>query len=139
MSFQEAFSQQIHAFHTAIIDDCDRAARPDRSDAMVLRLRNNALALTKMQLAMLALTGAAPPAPEPETESVPWREPASSDPPAADPDRILAGDALSRFVSRPLGPDESPHEVWFNQLENEPAKRRRNPAIPGAGFRSSSG
>ena len=55
MSIQYPFSRQIQAFHAAILDDCDRAARPEQPDAMVLRLRINALALAKVQLAMVAL------------------------------------------------------------------------------------
>jgi len=163
------------AFHGAIIDDCNRAAGVNQSDAMALRLRNNALALAKIQLAMLALTGAEPTMAEPEPEL--WRDPEpvesltadavsdptvsdpstpdplASDPLASDPlafdplafdpqapdnERVLAGDALSRFVSRPLAADESPHQVWRQTLESEPIRRQRNPVLPGAGFRSPS-
>ena len=154
MSLQDAFSRQIMAFHEAIMDDCDRAAGADRSDAMALRLRNNALALAKMQLAMLALTKTAPAIPGPEGEAEPevWPdvEPAESvlaepdpvafdgEPVAFDSERVLAGDALSRFVSRPLAADESPHEVWQQELESDPVRQRRNAVLPGAGFRSPS-
>jgi hypothetical protein len=134
MSHQNAFSMQILAFHDAIVDDCNRAARAEQTDAMALRLRNNALALAKLQLAMLAAGGGvgqpepvAPPAPDP----VPRVE--------RTPDRILSGDALSRFVSRRLEPGESPHSVWQDLHAADPGKPRRNPVSRGAGFRSPSG
>ncbi|HEX3989547.1 MAG TPA: hypothetical protein VHX39_00100 [Acetobacteraceae bacterium] len=211
MSLHDVFSRQIMAFHRAIIDDCNRAARPNRNDAMALRLRSNALALAKIQLAMLALTGAELPMAEREAE--PWHDleptesltadprapdslapdslapaplaadplaaaqltldpmapdptapipltpdamtfdplafdplasdplasaPLASDPPAFDGERVLAGDALSRFVSRPLAAGESPHEVWQKALENDPVRRQRNPVLPRPGFRSPS-
>ena len=150
MSLQDAFSRQFQAFHTAIIDDCDRAAGSDRTDSMALRLRNNALALTRMQLAMLALTRAEPCTPEPVAEPEPDPEPALAwepepseagqpDPAPFDCGRILAGDVLSRFVSRRLGPDESPHDIWQDMQETDTPQRRRNPALPRAGFRSPSG
>ena len=60
MSIQYPLPRQIQAFHAAILDDCDRAARPEQPDAMVLRLRINALALAKVQLAMVALMKASP-------------------------------------------------------------------------------
>ena len=121
---------------------------------MVLRLRNNALALAKMQMAMLALTGLE----QPETEAEPWHdpepagspvdepsmdearvdEPFASEAVAFDDERVLAGDALSRFVSRPLAVSESPHEAWRQELESDPVRRRRNAVLPGAGFRSPS-
>jgi hypothetical protein len=172
MFLQDVFSRQIMAFHGAIMDNCNRAADADRSDTMVLRLRNNALALAKIQLAMLALTGTELPEPEtgtepwrePETGPEPWRDPEPAEPQIARPlmaepqeaepqeaepweaaepsafdgERVLAGDALSRFVSRPMASDESPHEVWQRELDNDPVRRRRNPVLPGAGFRSPS-
>ena len=139
MPFQDAFSLQFQAFHTAIIDDCDRAARPDQTDTMALRLRNNALALTRMQLAMLAVPGTESTGPEPEAPEPPVSEPPLAEPPPLDPDRILSGDALSRFVWRPIGPNESPNDLWQDLLSADGPKRRRNPALPGAGFRSPSG
>jgi hypothetical protein len=185
MSFPDAFSRQIQAFHTAIIDDCDRAARPEQNDAMVLRLRANALALAKVQLAMMTLVRAEPPelvaaaVRHPDDVSVGDRLAASDDTTPSWPgeralyqgivptihppndeapmplahvlaratmtlgddheDRVLTGDALSRFVSRRLEPGESPHEVWQRLQEPGPAKRRGSPALPRAGFRSSSG
>ncbi|WP_158932207.1 hypothetical protein [Acidisphaera sp. S103] len=154
MSLQDAFSRQIMAFHGAIMDNCDRAAGADRSDTMALRLRNNAVALAKMQLAMLALTKTEPAIPGAEggaePDVGPDEEPAESvlvepEPMASDGEpvafggkRVLAGDALSRFVSRPLGAGESPHEVWRRELDNDPVRRRRNAVLPGAGFRSPS-
>jgi hypothetical protein len=50
----------------------------------------------------------------------------------------LSGDALSRFVSHRLTPDQSPHEVWQRMQETDPAKQRHKPALPRAGFRSPS-
>jgi hypothetical protein len=152
MSPQEAFTLQIQTFHTAIVDDCNRAAGAGRSDAMVLRLRNNAVALTKLQLAMLAATQSSActpeplPALEPEQAAGPGPERPVESPVgpsaglASSPqDRVLSGDALSRFVSRRLDPDESAHNVWQDLHEAQPVKRRRNPGLPRAGFRSSSG
>jgi hypothetical protein len=63
MPLQAGLSRQIQAFHTAILDNCNRAGHPKQSDAMALRLRANALALAKMQLAMMALASAEPPEP----------------------------------------------------------------------------
>jgi hypothetical protein len=158
MSPQAAFSLQFEAFHTAIIDDCDRAAGAERTDGMALRLRNNAVALARLQLAMLAATRAERPAcamePVPAPEAVAHAEPqavfhpereAVSQPerpvePRSSPrDHVLSGDALSHFVSRRLEPDESPHHVWQDLHAAHQAQRRRNPALPGKGFRSSSG
>jgi hypothetical protein len=172
-SVQDAFSRQIQAFHAAILDNCDRAAHPGQSDAMVLRLRANALALAKVQLAMVALAKAGRPELVAAADHCPDEEPAGDrlarsddtsptpdEVPAdlapndeapmtgrglaimvtdGDEDRLLTGDALSRFVSSRLNPGESPHEVWQYLQEADPAKRRRNPALPGAGFRSPSG
>lgn len=182
MSIQNHFPRQIEAFHTAILDDCDRAARPAQTDTMVLRLRANALALAKVQLAMVALLRAEPPEavaalnhhveeapaadraagpdrtsparpdeiptiPAPDDAVPPDQPPAAfAEPPLARPsppqddreDRVVTGDALSRFVSHRLMPEESPHEVWRILQEADRAKQRRNPALPGAGFRSSS-
>jgi hypothetical protein len=53
-------------------------------------------------------------------------------------DRILTSDALSRFVSHRLTPDQSPHEVWQRMQETYPVKQRHKPALPRAGFRSPS-
>ena len=137
MSFHTAFTQQIQAFQAAILDDCDRACRPDQTDAMALRLRANALALAKVQLALVALVQTG----EPE----PVTKPAEPDPPVAaaidhgHQDRLLTGDALARFASSRLGSDESPHDVWQHLLDAETGKRARNAGLPGAGFRSSSG
>jgi hypothetical protein len=168
MSLQDVFSRQIQAFHAAILDDCDRSSRPDRSDAMALRLRANALALAKVQLAMVALVKAAgaelataelqrdevPPGfqagdqrSRPDDASLRWAETGPTDEaPMADvaagfgeDDRVLAGDVLSRFTSRRLDPDESPHKVWQHLQSAEPGRQRRNPVLPSAGFRSSSG
>jgi hypothetical protein len=59
-----------------------------------------------------------------EPEHEPEREP----PPAEtfDPgDHPLTGDALSRFVSRRLGPDENPHAAWQAALrESDDATQR---------------
>jgi hypothetical protein len=101
ISIEAAFTEQFRAFHGAILDNCDQAACPDRGDAMALRLRANALGLTKMQLAMLARTETEPvAAPEPDPWAALDSEPAG---PRHYPERILADDALSRFVSRPPG------------------------------------
>jgi hypothetical protein len=56
---QDIFRRQIQAFHTAIIDGCARAAKPHQTDAMALRLRNNALALGRLQLMMANWSGPA--------------------------------------------------------------------------------
>jgi hypothetical protein len=156
MSLHQAISQQILVFHTAILDDCDRAARPDRTDAMALRLRANAIVLAKLQLEMLALTktepfGAERPLAEPnqpqdarassDQDVGPAHEQAPADGasrPLEQPDHILSGDALSRFVSRRLDDNESPHDVWqqLNQVPETAAKGRRTPALPRKGFRS---
>jgi hypothetical protein len=160
MSIEDPFSLQIQAFHAAILDDCDRAARPEQLDAMVLRLRSNALALAKVQLAMVALMKAERPEPFPPAHGCPDQDPtgdrwnsaartlgdeapsadALQEPPHRDDqdDRIFTGDALSRFVSHRLTPDQSPHEVWQRVQEPDPAKQRHKPALPGAGFRSPS-
>jgi hypothetical protein len=114
MSLQAAFSQQIMAFHGAIMDDCNRAAGADRSDSMVLRLRNNAVAMTKLQLAMLAVTGADPaepeteaePWPERETESEPWPEPEPDEPEMAEP---YAAEPLAFDGERVLAVRVPPH------------------------------
>jgi hypothetical protein len=71
MPIQNHFHQQIEAFHAAILDDCDRAARPAQSDSMVLRLRANALALAKVQLAMVALLRSEPPEPAADSPAAP--------------------------------------------------------------------
>jgi hypothetical protein len=173
MSIQISFSRQIQAFHAAILDDCDRASRPDQHDAMVLRLRANALALAKVQLALAAVLrteppepvatasrhlypagdppadseGASPPRPsEVSAMGLPGHKETIAGPPLGEltgpredgDERALTGDTLSRFVSHRLTPDESPYEVWQRLQEADPPKRRRNPALPGAGFRSSS-
>jgi hypothetical protein len=170
MSIEDPLWRQIHTFHAAIIDNCDRAARPEQADSMVLRLRNNALALAKVQLAMVALVKAERPEhtlpthgrPDEDPTEDRWdrasgawageksvagalddeaptadahREPAQRD---GQDDRILSGDALSRFVSHRLTPDQSPHEVWQRMQETDPAKQRHKPALPRAGFRSPS-
>ncbi|MDR3533608.1 MAG: hypothetical protein P4L90_23985 [Rhodopila sp.] len=123
---------------------------------MTLRLRNNALALARMQLSMLALARAepaqpvidAPPPAGTGPQVMPGQDEAATacpnapepDPEPAEPlplpDHLPSGDALSRFVSRRLEPDESPHEVWQQLHETEHRKRPRNPALPRAGFRS---
>ncbi len=137
---------------------------------MVLRLRINALALAKVQLAIIALVKAEPPEPIPAAHRSPDEDPtgerwdrasgswpgensvartlddeaptadALREPPQQDDqdDRILTGDALSRFVSHRLTPDQSPHEVWQRMQETDPAKQRHKPALPRAGFRSPS-
>jgi hypothetical protein len=165
MSFQHALQQQILAFHTAIIDDCNRAARPGQTDAVALQLRKNALALAKVQLALLALDHhVAADAPVAFSEAGvldhgensdqeensdhgddrvidPLPEPRAVDKlPASSPqDRILTGDALSRFVSRRLDPGESTHDVWQELQDDEPVRCQRNPALPKPGFRLPSG
>lgn len=53
MSYEEMLAQQFIAFHTAIVDSCGRSNRPEQTDAMALRLRNNALAMTKLQMTLL--------------------------------------------------------------------------------------
>jgi len=88
-----------------------------------------------LQMAMLALARADPAVPQPALVPA---EPEPAEPESYDPDCIRAGDALSHFVSWLLASDESPHEVWKNLHDAEPTKRRRNPALPGAGFRSPS-
>jgi hypothetical protein len=169
MPIKNHFPQQIEAFHAAILDDCDRAARPAQSDSMVLRLRANALALAKVQLAMVALLRSEPPEPAADSPAAPdhasvqrpeenpgVRAPDDAtppDPPPAaltepplprpspwpdDQDRVVTGDVLSRFVSQRMTPEDSPHEVWQSLQEADPAKQWRNPALPGAGFRSAS-
>jgi hypothetical protein len=176
MSLQNQLLRQIEAFHAAILDSCDRASRPAQGDAMALRLRVNALALAKAQLAMVALLRTEPsepiadshleepPAADPDRATLPppdaiWpvRAPedapppdqppaAPAEPPLARPypwpddqeDRVTSGDVLSRFVSRRLMPDESPHEVWRGLQESDAARQPRDPALPRAGFRSSS-
>jgi hypothetical protein len=181
MSFQHEFSRQVHVFSTAILDDCDRALRPEQSDTMVLRLRSNALALAKVQLAMVAIIGTEPPkpagpadrlpedartpdrlrvvksaaewptdpddlaatgpaaAPAPDDLAVPQTEPSTVTVVDDEDARLLAGDALSRFVSGRLAPDQSPHEAWQHHLATASARQPRNPALPRAGFRSASG
>ncbi len=146
MSPREAFPLQIRMLQAAIIDNCERAACAGQTDAMALRLRGNALALGKLQLALLALSNAV--AAEPRVARLPEpspAEPASAEPAFGEPlslarDRLLTGDALSRFVSRRLEPEESAHEVWQLLQEAEPkgrsAKPRRKPALPKTGFRS---
>jgi hypothetical protein len=160
MSLQQLFLLQIQAFHTAIINDCHRAARPDQTDVMALRLRGNAATLTRLQLTLCAVTQDVdlvpePPVPvtrvpepviEPEPETVAELEPVRkiaplvarrpSPPPQ---DHMPSGDALSRFVSRRLELDESPHHVWQDLHEAMPVKRRRNPVLPRQSFRSPSG
>ncbi len=169
MSIQYPFSRQIQAFHAAILDDCDRAARPEQPDAMVLRLRINALALAKVQLAMVALMKAESPervaaaVERPDEDLTRDRDRTSGswpdensvtrtlddeaptvdalrEPPQRDDqdDRILTGDALSRFVSHRLTTDQSPHEVWQRMQETASANQRHKPALPRAGFRSQS-
>jgi hypothetical protein len=164
MSPHELLQLQVRAFHAAIIDDCERAACPGQGDAMALRLRNNALALGRMQLTMLALIdtprtdaprsdatlsdatpyGARPSDASTEEPAPPEAEP---EPPVPPPDHKLSGDALSRFVSSRLEPDQSPYDVWQHLQEEaseaRSAKRGRDPAppkpdLPGAGFRSPS-
>src|SRR5947209_6686895 len=114
MSPHELLQLQIRAFHAAIIDDCERAACPGQTDAMALRLRNNALALGRMQLTMLVLIDA----PRVDTPTIDTRpsdasaaeptspdsEPEPAEPPVPPPDHRLSGDALSRFVSSKLEP-----------------------------------
>ncbi len=168
MSIEDPLSRQIQAFHAAILDNWDRAARPEQADNMVLRLRNNALALAKVQLAMVALvkversehplptyghpdedpTGdgrdrasgarasenSISPGDEAPTAHALWEPPQRDD----QGDRILSGDALSRFVSHRLTPEQSAHEVWQRMQETDPAKQRHKPALPRAGFRSPS-
>ena len=53
MSYEEMLAQQFVAFHTAVIDSCGRSNQPQQTDAMALRLRNNALAMTKLQMTLL--------------------------------------------------------------------------------------
>ena len=55
MSYEEMLSQQFIAFHAAIVDSCDRSNQPQQTDAMALRLRNNAMAMTKLQITLLPL------------------------------------------------------------------------------------
>jgi hypothetical protein len=114
MSLQDLLTQQIIAFHTAILDSCRRSGQPEQSDAMALRLRGNVVSMTKLQLSMIALaqTDATEPEPPPPEE-------------AFDPDdHQLTGDALSRFVSRRLGPDEDPQAAWQAALrESDDATR----------------
>ncbi len=159
MSFEEMLAQQFNAFHAAIVDSCDRSNRPQQTDAMALRLRNNALAMTKLQLTLLPLAcgagaqtppeaeplphakhaqGPAPmPNPEPDwTEPEPWPETESlaetTDPEtaahAAEParDHVLAGDALSRFVSRRIDPAESAYQAWHDSLREATSGPRRD-------------
>jgi hypothetical protein len=143
--FHDLLAQQIQAFQTAILDDCQRAVRAGQSDAMALKLRANALALYRAQAAMLAMAGPglAPAA----TDKL--QETADDDPTFAAGDvhpgepggeRSLAGDALSRFVSRRLDPSESAHDAWHRSLTEAPATpRQRNPALPRPGFRRPDG
>jgi hypothetical protein len=138
MSLTEMLSRQVLAFHDAIVSSCDRAAQPQCSDGMALRLRNNALALARVQLTMMSLTQAA--ACEPQTAqpqpdyNQPEPEPIGQ-PVRPDPDRILTGDALSRFVSRRLEPGECEHDIWRQSLHDaEAARRTRNPALPRPGW-----
>jgi hypothetical protein len=150
MVSNEPFLRQLEAFHTAILDNFERALRPAQSDAIALQLRSNALALTEAQLVMLAWLQTAPLAHEPPSRAMPTAAGACDGSDASDEvgidggtapfsvdsrDHVLAGDALSRFVSRRLGADESPHAVW--QHLRGATKGRRNPASPGSGFRSS--
>jgi hypothetical protein len=138
MTLQDVFDDQILAFHAAIMDNCNRAAHPDQSDVMALRLRNNALALGRLQMVMLTKDRHTAPDVVPAKEPEPVVEQPSMPMVTSTPDRVLTGDALSRFASRRLEPGESPHEIWQTLQESE-AGRRRNPALPGAGFRSPSG
>ena len=55
MSYEEMLAQQFIAFHAAVVDSCGRSNRPQQTDAMALRLRNNALAMTKLQMTLLPL------------------------------------------------------------------------------------
>ena len=134
---------------------------------MALRLRNNALALGRMQLTMLALIdtprsdtprsdalrsnetsyGARPSDASIEEPAPPEAEAEPAEPPVPLPDHRLSGDALSRFVSNRLEPDQSPYDVWQHLQEEaseaRSAKRGRDPAppkpdLPEAGFRSPS-
>jgi hypothetical protein len=161
MFLQNALSQQFMAFHVAIIDDCNRAARPEQTDAMVLRLRNNALALGRLQLPMLAVSrdddrrgtvSALEPAAASEPEGAPELalEPARQSKPqpvveprmqsaAPDSHRVLNGDALCRFVSGRLEPSESPHRVWQDLHAADSRPRQRKAALPKPGFRMPSG
>jgi hypothetical protein len=112
-------------------------------------LRKNAVALANLQLAILSRLRAEPLAAgdrHQDTDATlgdqpaSWPEEPAPHPDTDDhPDHILAGDALSRFVSRRLGPDESPHEVWQRLQDGLPAQAQRNPALLRSGFRSSSG
>ncbi|HEY4042813.1 MAG TPA: hypothetical protein VGM32_13340 [Rhodopila sp.] len=141
----DVFARQIQAFHIAILDNCDRAARAGQTDATVLHLRANALALVDAQFAMVALlTAEAPvtagdrhqdnaPLSGAQEDRVPGLAEASmfGATSGGQEDRVLAGDALSRFVSRRLQPGESPHEVWQQMLQEVAAPGRRNSAFPG--------
>src|SRR5208282_5609286 len=122
-------SEQILAFHTAILDSCHRSRRPEQTDTVALWLRTNVVSMTKVQLAMVSLARAE--APEPEPEPAPEPPPHAPDP---DPDdHVLTGDALSQFVSRRLDPTESPHDAWRQSLRDGDDATRR---FSRAGFRS---
>ena len=150
MQLQDLLTEQILAFHDAIMDSCRRALRPEHSDRMALGLRGNAVSMAKLQLAMAALapTEAPVPAPDPAIPEhpvarqpgsaspalePPWAEPPLPDPPpmtgTIDPaDHVLTGDALSRFASRRLGPDESAHAAWQLALAAGDDATQRYPA-----------
>ena len=129
MLLQELLTEQVLAFHTAILDSCHRSRRPEQTDAVALRLRTNAVSMTKVQLAMVSLARAE--APEPEREPAPEPPPHAPEPDSDD--HVLTGDALLRFVSRRLDPAESPHDAWQQSLRDGDDATRR---FPRAGFRS---
>jgi hypothetical protein len=136
MPLQDILTEQIIAFHAAIMDSCRRSLREEQTDRMVLGLRGNAVSMAKLQLAMAALAGNQARAPSPEQAPEPSLfELAVPEPPAmppvpwaADPeDHVLAGDALSHFVSRRLGPGESAHEAWQQALRTGDDATQRYP------------
>src|SRR5271165_1155510 len=121
MLLQELLTEQVLAFHTAILDSCHRSRRPEQTDTVALRLRTNLVSMTKVQLAMVSLARAEAPEPPPHA-------------PDPDPDdHVLTGDALSQFVSRRLDPAESPHDAWQQSLRDGDDATRR---FSRAGFRS---
>ena len=114
------------------------AAKAAETEAALPELRTaESNARTALERARIAQEQAAeaetlspPPLPETEPDRAP--DPA--------PGRRLAGDGLSRFVSRRIAPDESIHAAWQRSLREASAGgRKRNPDSPPSVFRSPSG
>ena len=74
----DALAVQALKFHAAIIDSLSRAEKPETSDAMAIRLRNNAAAMARVQRQAIQLLQQRQTAPRPAAEAAPT-------PPAPEP------------------------------------------------------